>query len=146
MANLNLAAIVRRLSRAQNAVAGRGLKAKIIMKPFLLPVLLVAGLVLTGVAANAATQLKGHELLTQAKVSLDEARAIALKARPGHIADQELEKEAGGSGLRYSFDIKSHGKVVEVGVDAANGKILENGAESPAKERGEARAEAKAPH
>ena len=116
------------------------------MKPILLPVLFAAGLTLSAFAANAEAKLKGRELASQAKVTLDEARAIALKARPGHIADQELEKEAGGSGLRYSFDIKSHGKVVEVGVDAANGKILENAAESPAKERGEARAEAKAPH
>jgi hypothetical protein len=146
LANLNIAASFRRLRNAQKAVAGRGLKAKIIMKPFVLPVLLAAGLALSGVAANAAPQLKGHEFLTLAKVSLDQARGIALKARPGHIADQELEKEAGGSGLRYSFDIKSHGKVVEVGVDAANGKILENGAESPTKEAGEARAEAKSPH
>ena len=119
-----------------------GRKAKISMKPNLIAALLAAGLAVSVAGASSAHPFKGQELLTQAKVSLDEARAIALKARPGHIADQELEKEAGGSGLRYSFDIKSHGKVVEVGVDAANGKILENGAESPAKERGEARAEA----
>ncbi len=116
------------------------------MKPILVSLLLTAGLAISAVGANAAAALKGHELQAQAKVSLEDARTIALKARPGHIADQELEKEAGGSGLRYSFDIKSHGKVVEVGVDAATGAILENGAESPAKEKHEARAEAKAPH
>jgi hypothetical protein len=32
--------------------------------------------------------------------------------------DEELEKEKGGSGLRYSFDIKSGRVVYEVGVDA----------------------------
>ena len=116
------------------------------MKPILLPIILAAGLATSVAAAGAAAPLKGHELLNQAKVSLEAARAIALKARPGHITDQELEKEAGGSGLRYSFDIKSHGKVVEVGVDAANGAILENGAESPAKEKLEAHAATKPLH
>jgi uncharacterized membrane protein YkoI len=47
------------------------------------------------------------------------------------ITDQELEKESGGTGLRYSFDIKSKGKIFEVGVDARTGKVLENDAEGP---------------
>jgi uncharacterized membrane protein YkoI len=34
--------------------------------------------------------------------------------------------EKNGSGLRYSFDIKSNGAVYEVGVDAQTGKVLEN--------------------
>lgn len=92
---------------------------------------------LIAMAASAAplpTSFKGRELAGQAKVSLIEATAIALKARPGRISDQELEKEKGGSGLRYSFDIVSHGKTIEVGVDARTGKVLENGAESAAKE------------
>lgn len=42
-----------------------------------------------------------------------------------------------GSGLRYSFDVVSQGKTIEVGVDAMTGSVLENGAESPAKEAGE---------
>ncbi len=41
-----------------------------------------------------------------------EARAIVLKAHPDTVTDQELEKEKGGSGLRYSFDIKD-GKTAE---------------------------------
>jgi uncharacterized membrane protein YkoI len=52
---------------------------------------------------------------------LAQARAGALKARTGQILDQELEKEAGGSGLRYSFDVKSHNVTYEVGVDAMTG-------------------------
>jgi uncharacterized membrane protein YkoI len=32
--------------------------------------------------------------------SLAAAYAIVLKARPGRITDEELEKESGGSGLR----------------------------------------------
>jgi hypothetical protein len=73
----------------------------------------------------------GAQLASNARVTMDQARAIALKARPGQITDQELEKEGGGSGLRYSFDIKSGGKIHEVGVDAQSGHVLENKAEGP---------------
>lgn len=89
-------------------------------------------------AATDAASFKGHELAGQSKITLEQARAIALKARPGRIVDQELEKEGGGSGLRYSFDVASRGKTVEVGVDAVTGKVLENGAETAAKEAREA--------
>ena len=76
-----------------------------------------------------ASAYTGQELAGKAKVSMEEARAIALKAHPGKITDEELEKEAGGSGLRYSFDIR-HGKVTqEVGVDAKTGEVLENAPE-----------------
>ena len=60
---------------------------------------------------------------------MDRAIQIALKARPGAITAKELEREKGGSGLRFSFDIKSGGRTYEVGVDAAGGKVLENGPE-----------------
>ena len=73
----------------------------------------------------------GHELATHAKVSIAEARAIALKAYSGKVTDEELEKEKGGSGLRYSFDIKRGGATQEVGVDAQTGKVLENAKEGP---------------
>lgn len=89
-------------------------------------------------ASTSSTKYAGHELAGQAKITLAQARTVALKARPGKIVDQELEKEGGGSGLRYSFDVVSHGKTIEVGIDALTGKVLENGAESPAKEAKEA--------
>lgn len=95
-------------------------------------VLLGAVLIGVGGAAVASThqpRLKGSELARQARINLASARMTALKARPGTITDQELEREPGGSGLRYSFDITSHGKPFEVGVDAATGAILENVAE-----------------
>jgi uncharacterized membrane protein YkoI len=82
-------------------------------------------------AAPAKSGLKGGSLSLQAKITLAAARATALAARPGTITDQELEREKGGSGLRYSFDMKSHGKSFEVGVDAKTGKVLENRAEGP---------------
>jgi uncharacterized membrane protein YkoI len=71
----------------------------------------------------------GENLAKDAKVSIAQARAIALKAHPGKITDEELEKEKGGSGLRYSFDIKTATGVQEVGVDAKTGKVLENAKE-----------------
>lgn len=85
-------------------------------------------------ALVSPTKYVGHALAKSAKVSLKQARAAALKARPGRIVDQELEKERGGSGLRYSFDIMSRGKIIEVGIDAMTGAVLENGSENPAKE------------
>lgn len=72
------------------------------------------------------TAYKGEELSKQAKISLAEARSIALKAHPGAVTDEELEAEPGGSGLRYSFDIKDAKGTHEVGVDAKTGMVLEN--------------------
>lgn len=76
---------------------------------------------------STAFAYSGQQYASQAKVSLAQAKTIALKAVPGgKITDMELEKEKGGSGLRYSFDIKINGKTHEVGVDAQTGKVLEN--------------------
>lgn len=85
----------------------------------------------TGALAATPSHFAGAEFLPQAKVTLAQARSTALAARSGQITDQELEKERGGTGLRYSFDIKSNGKTFEVGVDARTGKVLENKAEGP---------------
>lgn len=82
-------------------------------------------------AALPAMAYTGQELAKQAKVSITDARAIALKAHPGKITDEELENETGGTGLRYSFDIKRGTVTQEVGVDAQTGKVLENKKEGP---------------
>ena len=84
-----------------------------------------------GMPATAALAYTGQQFAAAAKVSLEQARAIALKAFPGTITDQELEKERGGSGLRYSFDIKKGATTHEVGVDARSGALLENSVEGP---------------
>jgi uncharacterized membrane protein YkoI len=88
----------------------------------------VASLLSGTVAAQAYT---GQELANRAKISITEARAIALKVHPGKITDEELERERGGSGLRYSFDIKRGSVTQEVGVDARTGRVLENRKEGP---------------
>ncbi len=85
--------------------------------------------IVSGIAWNAKLRigrLPGQELASKAKVKIDDARATALKARPGAISTEELEKEKGGSGLRYSFGVKSGKALYEVGVDAQTGKVLEN--------------------
>lgn len=97
---------------------------------FLPPFALVAVL-LAAPVVFASSPLVGREYLKEASVSLDSARAIALETFPGKIVGEELEREGGGSGLRYSFDIK-RGKITqEVGVDSNTGAVLENSVEGP---------------
>ncbi|MHB8920522.1 MAG: PepSY domain-containing protein [Halothiobacillus sp.] len=91
----------------------------------------MTGVALSVVGMAAAQAYTGESFAKNAKVSITEARAIALKAYPGKITDEELEKEAGGSGLRYSFDIQTGTVTHEVGVDAQSGAVLENKAEGP---------------
>ncbi len=90
---------------------------------------IAAATVVASSAQAAPGQMAGSELMPMAKISSATAPATALHARPGKITDRELEKEAGGTGLRYFFDVASHGKTYEVGVDAITGRVLENQAE-----------------
>lgn len=91
---------------------------------------LVLGLAISA-ASISALAYTGENMAKDTKVTMTEARAIALKAFPGQITDAELEREKGGSGLRYSFDIKHDNVTQEVGVDAITGKVLENAKEGP---------------
>jgi uncharacterized membrane protein YkoI len=74
----------------------------------------------------AAFAYTGEELASGVQVNVAKARAIALQAVPGEITDEELETEEGGSGLRYTFEIKRGADMYEVGVDAKTGAVLEN--------------------
>ena len=76
--------------------------------------------------STVAVAYSGEKLAKDAHVTMNQATAIALKARPGKITDKELERERGGSGLRYSFDVTASDGKYELGVDAATGKVLEN--------------------
>jgi uncharacterized membrane protein YkoI len=94
------------------------------------------GLVATGVLigfafVGTAAALDDEKYLPEAKLPLSEARDIALKAYPGKIVSEELERETGGSDLRYSFVIDNAKAKHEVGVDAKDGKLLENSVEHP---------------
>lgn len=94
------------------------------------PGLIGAAAVLLALAPPAFA-FTGQKLAGEARVTIDEARAVALQAHPGKITDVELERERGGTGLRYSFDIKRGAMTQEVGVDARTGKVLENDREGP---------------
>ncbi len=94
-----------------------------------LNVLLALAIVSPGVASSAFAYT-GENLAKTAKITMEQATEVARRARPGEIAHKELEREKGGSGLRYSFDVLSRGVTYEVGVDAQTGKVLENGHES----------------
>lgn len=94
-------------------------------------VVALAGAAIIGTASVAAAAYPGQQLAPQAKVTLAQARAVALGVAPGKIVAQELEKETGGSGLRYTFDVKTASGVREVGVDAKTGNVLENSVDTP---------------
>jgi uncharacterized membrane protein YkoI len=88
------------------------------------PVIALCALV--GGEPAAAFAYAGQELASGAPVTIDQARAIALKTVPGQITDEELETEEGGSGLRYTFNIKHGNDAYEIGIDAGTGAVLEN--------------------
>jgi uncharacterized membrane protein YkoI len=90
-----------------------------------------ASLAFAGVSNANEVHKSDPALLAQARISMEQARVIALKAHPGKITDEELEQEKGGSGLRYSFDIQKGKVTQEVGVDAKTSKVLENDPEGP---------------
>jgi uncharacterized membrane protein YkoI len=89
---------------------------------------LIAILIAT-VFTGTAFAFNGEKYLPDASVTLVQARATALKTYPGKIVSEELEKESGGSGLRYSFVIRHHPDKHEVGIDAKTGAVLENSLE-----------------
>lgn len=78
----------------------------------------------------------------KSKITMEQARAIALKKAPGTVKSAELENEHGK--LIYSFDIATSAKTItEVNVDAMNGKIVAVQQENAAKEAAEKKQEAK---
>lgn len=77
-----------------------------------------------GLAAVLAQTAVATPHAPKAKLTMAQARTIALRIAPGKIADAEYEKEGGG--WRYSFDIRQGKRIHEIGVDANNGHIVEN--------------------
>src|SRR5216683_2068472 len=78
---------------------------------------LVSTLIAT-LLTGTAFALDGEKYLKDATVKPADARAAVLKTYPGKIVSEELEKESGGSGLRYSFVITSNTAKHEVGINA----------------------------
>ena len=94
------------------------------------PIRLALTAVALALAASApAFTLSGQQYSSEAKLTVVQARQIASKTYPGQLVSEELEKEAGGSGLRYSFVILNKNGKHEVGVDAKTGAVLENSPE-----------------
>ena len=92
-------------------------------------------------AKKAETQA---ELQAEAKISLETARATALKQVPnGTVKASELEREHGK--LIYSFDISVPGKtgIEEIAVNAIDGSVVTHEHETPAMEKKEAAQEVK---
>ena len=78
------------------------------------------------VAASAAGAAQGAVHRPHARITMAQARAIALRAAPGRVISGEYENE---HGWRYSFDIQQRGHVQEIGVDSQTGRIVENKSE-----------------
>ena len=71
---------------------------------------LLVSLLFTIATMGVALALTGGKYLPETRVPLVQARKLALKAFRGKIVSEELEKESGGSGLRYSFVIRRRDK------------------------------------
>ncbi len=80
---------------------------------------------------GAAAEIPEH------KVSMQEARAIALQVYSGKVESAELENEHGIS--VYSFDIRrgKHGVVREIQIAETTGKVVSNKTETPKQEADE---------
>jgi uncharacterized membrane protein YkoI len=97
----------------------------------LLGTLLIATISMNASAVAASLHSKSLEgskqaqakLARQAKITIAQAREIAIKRAPGTIEEGELEREHGK--LVYSFDIRNaQGTITEVQVDARNGRVI----------------------
>jgi uncharacterized membrane protein YkoI len=81
-------------------------------------------------------------LVKQATVSeANAAKTVAARLPNGRIQAVELENEGGR--LIYSYEVKVPGRsgIEEINVNARTGAVVNTEHESPAKERGEAKAE-----
>ncbi len=118
---------------------------------------LIAALGLSPAVVNAAQKtvdkketaaaVEQARLQKEAKISMDEAKEIALKhVKHAKIESSELEREHGK--LIYSFDIREAGRkdITEVNVNAIDGKIVAIDHENPKKEAAEKKLEAKEKH
>ena len=95
-----------------------------------------------GAPSRTRTSKPATALASEAKVSMEAAKATALAKVPGGtIKSSELEREKGK--LIYSFDIQVPGKsgIDEVNVDAIDGHVVAMQHEGPKAERKEARQE-----
>jgi uncharacterized membrane protein YkoI len=105
---------------------------------------LLAGLAIPAarLAAQDSSQSTGMKrmvpdsLASQAKISEDSARAVALTRVPGTVQGVALKRKHGR--LVYEFQIQRAGRtgLTKVGVNAANGKVVAVEREGSKRQRG----------
>jgi uncharacterized membrane protein YkoI len=79
-------------------------------------------------------------LASQAKITMEQAREVALRRAPGNVESAELEREH--RQLVYSFDIRNaQGTIIEVQVNALTGKVARVEHENKRQEAAEKRKE-----
>ncbi len=115
---------------------------------------IIQTLIAAGAIAAASTTLAAQgqtptykrdlpaKLVKQAAVSeANAARTVAARLPNGRIQAVELENEGGR--LIYSYEVKIPGRsgIEEINVNAKTGAVVNTEHESPASERGEAKAE-----
>src|SRR5207253_7081124 len=99
----------------------------------ILSVVLAMGASIAAARANRHAMQGGNQsssesgaqerLAREAKITMEQARAVALNRAPGNVESGELEREH--HRLVYSFDIRNaHGTITEVQVSAISGKIV----------------------
>lgn len=94
--------------------------------------MLSAALLALSVSGCASEKQEQAQLQSQARISKQQAQAIALtKAPGGTVKEADLEKEHGK--LIWSFDIAvpNSQNITEVAVDAINGSVVSVGQETP---------------
>jgi hypothetical protein len=113
-------------------------------KYFVLPVFISTllagasfGLASPAIPARQDQEARNQEKLArQAKITKEQAQAMALKRAPGTVEEGELEREHGK--LVWSFDIRNaKGTIDEVQVSAITGKIVRVEHETKAQEAAE---------
>jgi uncharacterized membrane protein YkoI len=85
--------------------------------------LINAALLLCTIAMSAFAY-KGENLAKNAKITLEQARSIAVKKYPGTVIEEELRKGESCNRLSYSFRIQDRSTVQRVCIDAQSGDVL----------------------
>ena len=110
----------------------------------LIPLALLLAASVAGAQGTAKKNETQAELQKEAKMTMADARAMALREVPNaKIQAGEIEREGGK--LIYSFDMKVAHKtgIDEVNIDAMTGKLVSKQHETPKAEKAEAKVDAK---
>jgi len=111
----------------------------------LIPLALILAASVAGAQGTAKKAESQADLQKEAKMTMVDARAMALREVPNSkVQAGEIEREGGK--LIYSFDMKVANKsgIDEVNIDAMTGKLVSKQHETPKDEKAEAKADKKA--